>query len=155
MQEETWDQVVIAGGGRVGQHIAEVLTNLSVPFIIIELNYQRMVECKNADFPVVYGDMTQQTVLDVSKLQNANLLLITTPSLITSQSIVKYARNLKPELRIIVRADGVEQTKELYENGVYMVVLPEMEAGLEIARQALINLEMPVTVIQEYTDAVR
>ncbi|MBF0301875.1 MAG: cation:proton antiporter, partial [Desulfamplus sp.] len=147
--------VVIAGGGRVGQHIAEVLTKLTIPFIIIELNYQRMVECKNANFPVVYGDMTHQTVLEVSRLQAAKLLLITTPSLITSQSIVKQAHSLNPELRIIVRADGVEQTRALYENGVYMVVLPEMEAGLEIARQALINLEMPVTVIQEYTDAVR
>ena len=36
-----------------------------------------------------------------------------------------------------------------------MVVLPEMEAGLEIARQTLVHLEIPVTAIQEYTDAVR
>ncbi|MBF0229795.1 MAG: cation:proton antiporter [Desulfamplus sp.] len=149
------DHVVIAGGGRVGQHIAQVLTKLDVPFIIIELNYQRMVQCKDANFPVVYGDMTQQTVLDVSKLEAAKLLLITTPSLITAQSIVKQAHTLKPELRIIARADGVEQTKELYESGVYMAVLPEMEAGLEIARQALLHLDMAVTVIQEYTDAVR
>ncbi len=149
------EHVVIAGGGRVGQHIAQVLTKLEIPFIIIELNYQRMVECKNLHFPVVYGDMTHQTVLDVSRLQTARLLLITTPSLITAQSIAKLARKLKPELRIIARADGVEQTRELYESGVYMAVLPEMEAGLEIARQALLNLEMPVTVIQEYTDAVR
>lgn len=149
------EHVVIAGGGRVGQHIAEVLTKLDIQFIIIELNYQRMVECKNLNFPVVYGDMTHQTVLEVSRLQAAKLLLITTPSLIISQSIVKQALFLKPELRIIVRSDGVEQSRTLYNSGVYMVVLPEMEAGLEIARQALINLEMPVTVIQEYTDAVR
>jgi len=36
-----------------------------------------------------------------------------------------------------------------------MAVLPEMEAGLEIARQALLHLEVPVSVIQQYTDAVR
>jgi CPA2 family monovalent cation:H+ antiporter-2 len=36
-----------------------------------------------------------------------------------------------------------------------MAVLPEMEAGLEIARQALLHLEIPVTAIQQYTDAVR
>ncbi|MBF0242605.1 MAG: cation:proton antiporter [Desulfamplus sp.] len=149
------DHVVIAGGGRVGQHIAQVLTKLEISFIIIELNYQRMVECKNANFPVVYGDMTQHTVLEVARLETSRLLLITTPSLITAQSIVKLALLLKPELRIIARADGVGQTRELYQSGVYMAVLPEMEAGLEIARQALLHLEMPVTVIQEYTDAVR
>jgi CPA2 family monovalent cation:H+ antiporter-2 len=36
-----------------------------------------------------------------------------------------------------------------------MVVLPEMEAGLEIARQALLHLKFPVNLIQEYTDDVR
>jgi monovalent cation:H+ antiporter-2, CPA2 family len=55
----------------------------------------------------------------------------------------------------VARAEGVEQTKTLYEDGVSMVVLPEMEAGLEIARQALLSLQIPATLIQEYTDAVR
>ncbi len=149
------DHVVIAGGGRVGQHIAQVLTQLNLPFVIIELNHQRMLECKNANFPVIYGDMSQPTVLDVSKVQAARLLLITTPSVTTSQSIVRQAHLLKPELHIIARADGTDQARALYESGVYMAVLPEMEAGLEIASQALLHLEIPVTVIQQYTDAVR
>jgi CPA2 family monovalent cation:H+ antiporter-2 len=149
------DHVIIAGGGRVGQHIAQVLTQLQLPFVIIELNHQRMVECKTAHFPVIYGDMSQSTVLAVSKVTAARLLLITTPSVVTSQSIVKQAHTLRPELHIIVRAEGIEQAQALYESGVYMAVLPEMEAGLEIARQALLCLEIPVTAIQQYTDSVR
>lgn len=149
------DHVVIAGGGRVGQHIAQVLTRLNLPFVIIELNHQRMLECKNANFPVIYGDMSQPTVMDISKVHASRLLLITTPSVVTSQSIIKQTHRLKPELHIIVRANGSDQARALYESGVYMAVLPEMEAGLEIARQALLHLEIPVAVIQEYTDAVR
>jgi len=147
--------VVIAGGGRVGQHIAGILTQLNFPFVIIELNHQQMLECKDAHFPVIFGDMSQSTVLDVSKLQEAKLLLITIPSVTTSLAIVKQAHQVKPELHIIVRANGVGQAQALYKNGVYMAVLPEMEAGLEIARQALLHLETPVTVIQQYTDEVR
>ena len=144
------NHVVIAGGGRVGQHIAQVLTKLDLSFVIIELNYQRMLECKTAKFPVIYGDMSQPTVLEVSRVPTARLLLITTPSVITTQSIVKQARRLKSELHIIARADGVEQTRALYESGVYMVVLPEMEAGLEIARQTLLHLDIPAVIIQQY-----
>jgi monovalent cation:H+ antiporter-2, CPA2 family len=149
------DHVIIAGGGRVGQHIAQVLTQLQLPFVIIELNHQRMVECKTSHFPVIYGDMSQSTVLAVSKVKRARLLLITTPSIVTSQSIVKQAQTLRPDLHVIVRAEGVEQAQALYESGVYMAVLPEMEAGLEIARQALLCLEIPVAAIQQYTDSVR
>jgi CPA2 family monovalent cation:H+ antiporter-2 len=147
--------VVIAGGGRVGRHIAQVLTQLSLPFVIIELNHQRMMECKTLKFPVIYGDMSQENVLEASNLSEAGLLLITTPSIVISRSIVKQALVLNPELHIIARSDGVDQTKELYAGGVYMAVMPEMEAGLEIARQALLHLEIPVTLIQQYTDTVR
>ena len=149
------DHVVIAGGGRVGQHIAQALTQLHLPFVIIEFNHQRMLECKAAKYPVIYGEMSQSTAIDVSQLQAAKLLLITTPSVVTSQSIIEQALRLRPELHIIVRATGADHARALYENGVYMAVLPEMEAGLEIARQALLHLEVPVSVIQQYTDAVR
>lgn len=149
------DHVVIAGGGRVGQHIAQVLTQLNLPFVIIEFNHQRMLECKAAIYPVIFGDMSQATVIDVSQLQAARLLLITTPSVVTSQSIVKQALRSNPGLQIIVRATSADHARALYESGVYVAVLPEMEAGLEIARQALLHLEIPVAVIQQYTDAVR
>jgi CPA2 family monovalent cation:H+ antiporter-2 len=147
--------VVIAGGGRVGQHIAQVLTQLALPFVIIELNHQRLLECKAAQYPVIYGDMSQPAVVAASQLQAARVLLITAPSVVTSQSIVQQAHRLRPDLHIIVRANGAEQAKTLYESGIYMAVLPEMEAGLEISRQALLHLEIPVAVIQQYTDAVR
>jgi len=149
------DHVVIAGGGRVGQQIAQALRQLHLPFVIIEFNHQRMLECKAAKYPVIYGDMSQSTAIDVSQLQAAKLLLITTPSVVTSQSIIEQAFRFRPELHIIVRATGADHARALYENGVYMAVLPEMEAGLEIARQALLHLEIPVAVIQQYTDAVR
>ncbi|MFZ5760663.1 MAG: cation:proton antiporter [Thermodesulfobacteriota bacterium] len=149
------DHVVIVGGGRVGQHIARILTQLGLPFAIIEMNHQRMLECKAAKFPVIFGDMSHETVGRVAKIDRATLLLITTPSVTTAQAIVQQALRVRPQLHIIARADGVEQIRALYESGVYMAVLPEMEAGLEIARQALLHLAVPVTVIQQYTDAVR
>ncbi len=149
------DHVVIAGGGRVGQHIARILTQLGLPFVIIEMNHQRMLECKAAKFPVIFGDMSHETVGRVAQIDRATLLLITTPSVTTAQAIVQQAQRVRPQLHIIARADGVEQIRALYESGVYMAVLPEMEAGLEIARQALLHLAVPVTVIQQYTDAVR
>jgi len=149
------NHVIIAGGGRVGQHVAQVLKHLDVAFVIAELNYQRIEQCKAADFPVIYGDVSQTTVLNAAKIERANLLLITIPSIVVTQSIVHQVRQLNPELNIVVRAEGTEQMKSLYDKGVYMVVLPEFEAGLEIARQALVHLHVPAPVIQQYSDAVR
>jgi CPA2 family monovalent cation:H+ antiporter-2 len=43
----------------------------------------------------------------------------------------------------------------LHDRGVYQVVQPEFEAGLEITRQALLHLHVPASEIQRFTDTVR
>lgn len=149
------NHVIIAGGGRVGQHIARVLTQLNISFVIVEINHQRMLECKTHKFPVIYGDMSKSLTIDFTKAGLSRLLVITIPSIETTQSIVKHVKTLNPGLHMVARAEGLEQTRKLYNDGVYMVVSPEMEAGLEIARQALLHLQFPVTAIQQYTDDVR
>jgi len=39
--------------------------------------------------------------------------------------------------------------------GVYHVVQPEFETGLEFTRQALLHLDLPVDRIQQFTDEIR
>ncbi|BCR04358.1 sodium/hydrogen exchanger [Desulfuromonas versatilis] len=147
--------VVIAGGGRVGQHIARVLEQLEISFVIIELDYRRIEECKAAGFPAIYGDASQAVVLEAAHIAHAKQLLITLPAITVAQSIVRQVRLLNSELNIVVRAEGEEQMASLYGQGVYMVILPELEAGLEIARQALLHLKIPVQVIQRFSDSIR
>ncbi|MDH3393515.1 MAG: NAD-binding protein, partial [Desulfobulbaceae bacterium] len=149
------DHVVIGGGGRVGQHVAYILKQLKVDFVLVENDHQRMVECKDGNLPVIYGDLSQSVVMDAARVGEARLLLLTMPSVVIAREIVRQAHQLNGEMHIVARAGGEEQMQALYENGVYMVVLPEMEAGLEVARQALLHLDFSATVIQEYTDAVR
>jgi monovalent cation:H+ antiporter-2, CPA2 family len=59
-----------------------------------------------------------------------------------------------PSLHIVARAAGIEQMHTLHQRGVYEVVQPELEAGLEMTRQALFHLHIPATDIQRFTDAM-
>ncbi|WP_020677854.1 cation:proton antiporter [Geopsychrobacter electrodiphilus] len=147
--------IVIAGGGRVGQHIAKLLTQVEVSFIIIEMNHNRLEECTKLGFPAIYGDASQEIVLEAANLGEAQQVLITLPNIIATEAIVRQVHSRYPTLNMVVRAEGVEQMRALYEDGVYMVILPELEAGLEIARQALLHLKLPIPTIQRYTDALR
>ncbi len=149
------DHVVIAGGGRVGQYIAQVLQRLGLAFVIVELDQRRVEQAKAAKFPTIYGDATQAVVLEAAKIDRACLILITVPSIAITWSVVEQVRQLRPDLHIVARVEGVEQMKMLHEHGVYEVVQPEFEAGLEITRQALLHLNIPATEIHRFTDAVR
>jgi CPA2 family monovalent cation:H+ antiporter-2 len=149
------NHVVIAGGGQVGQYVAQILSQLQIPFVIIELGYRPMQECKRKGYSAIFGDAGQQTVLEAVNLSEARQLLVTVPHISTTESIVRFVHRSHPQLQIVVRAAGREQMQALYEDGVHMVILPELEAGLEIARQALLNLRLPVPEIQKFTDAAR
>jgi CPA2 family monovalent cation:H+ antiporter-2 len=154
-QEGLSQHIVVAGGGRVGQHIARLFSQLEIPFVIVEMSQNRLDECKKQGFPAIFGDASQEIVLEAANLIEARQLLITLPNIIAAEGIVRHAHRHHPELNIVVRAEGDEQMRALYEDGVYMVILPELEAGLEIARQALLHQKLPISVIQRYTDALR
>ncbi len=149
------NHVVIAGGGRIGQHVAQVLQRLDLAFVIIELDFHRLEQAKAASLPVIYGDAGQQVVLEAAEIEHAALLLITVPANLVSQAIVKQVRRMNPDLDIVARAESLDLMKKLYEYGVYEVVQPEFEAGLEITRQALLHLNVSTSEIQQYTDAIR
>ncbi len=149
------DHLVIAGGGRVGRYVAGILQRLGTAFLIIEWNSRRVDELKALGFPVLFGDAGQEIILEAAEVGKARLLLITTPVTLISQVIVTHAKKLNPGIEIIARAEGIEEMKNLHAQGVALVVQPEFEASLEFARQALLNLNIPVEEIDRYTDEVR
>ncbi len=149
------DHVVIAGGGRIGQYVAQVLQRLDLAFVVIELDQRRIEQAQKAEFPVIYGDATQEVVLDAAAVAQARLVLITIPTTIVTQLVVEQVRHLNPQVHIVARAESLEQLQALRAHGVYEVVQPEFEAGLEITRQALLHLNIPATQIQKFTDEVR
>jgi CPA2 family monovalent cation:H+ antiporter-2 len=154
-ETELTDHVIIAGGGQVGQNIARVLDQLKLAFIIIEFDSRRVDQIKNTDFPIIYGDASSDIVLEAAHVKQANLLLITIPSVIISKLITERVKKIKPELRIVARAISIEHIKEMHERGVYEVVQPEFEASLEFTRQALLHLNIPNNDIFTFTDSVR
>jgi len=94
-------------------------------------------------------------VLEAAGTAEARLLLITAPAAIAALHIARLARQLQPELAVVARAEGVTQLTALRSEGVETVVQPEFEAGLQMSRQALLRLGIPLEQIHRYTDTVR
>ncbi len=154
-QEGLRSHVVIAGGGRVGQYVAQVLQRLELAVVIIEIDHHRVIQAKNQGLPVIYGDAAQQIVLEAAGVSQACLVLITVPAVVLTRTIVDQVRHANPGVHIVARAEGVEEMRVLHEHGVYEIVQPEFEAGLEMTRQALLHVDMPTADIQRFADTIR
>lgn len=149
------NHIVIVGHGRVGKHISKILKLLKLDFVVIEFNYNRVLDAKKADMPVIFGDAGQEIVLEAAKINDARLLIITIPSILITQSVVSTVQKINPNLHMVARTEEIEHIKTLHDMGVYEVVQPHFEAGLEITRQALLHLNIPASEIIKYEDAVR
>ncbi len=153
--DELQDHVVVAGAGHMGRTVAGVLKRLGLPFVVIELDQHRLETCREEGLAVIYGDASHQVVLEAAGLSRACVLLITTPSPMVTLATVHHARQMRPDLHIVARAETNELLESLHKLGVHEVVLPQMEAGLEVTRQALLHLQVPDQQIERFADEVR
>jgi CPA2 family monovalent cation:H+ antiporter-2 len=153
--DELHDHVVVAGAGHMGRTVAGVLRRMGLPSVVIELDQHRLETCRSNGLAVIYGDASHPLVLDAAGLDRACVLLIATPSPVVTLAIARHARQLRSELHIVARAESEELAEELHELGVHEVVLPQMEAGLEVTRQALLHLQVPDQQIERFADEVR
>jgi CPA2 family monovalent cation:H+ antiporter-2 len=149
------DHVVIAGSGRVGRSIADALSDLALPFVLVESDDRHVQQARAAGCPVIYGDATQPIVLEAASVQRARAILVTVPTFADVRSIVQAARHLRADLPIIARADGPEAVRTLYALGIQEVTSPEFEAAIEMTRQALMHLNIPADDVLRVASAMR
>jgi CPA2 family monovalent cation:H+ antiporter-2 len=149
------DHIIIAGAGRVGGTIARALAQAKLPFVAIEFDDRRVQQAKKASLPLIYGDAAQTVVLEAANIESARVMLVTVPSFPDVRSIVMAARRLRPDLPIVARADGAEAMRDLYALGIQEVTSPELEAGIEMAQQALMNFHVPAHDVLGMASAIR
>jgi len=149
------NHVLVAGWGRVGRSVADALSHLNLPYVLVEFDDRRVRQARAAGVPVIYGDASQTVVLEAAGVGLARALLVTVPAFPDVRGIVTAARQVRPDLPIVARADGTDAIQGLYALGVQEVASPEFEAGIEMTRQALIHLNVPAYDILRVASAIR
>ena len=154
-EDELRNHVVIAGCGRIGMQIAEMLQQLAIPFVLVELDQMRIERAKAAGFPIVYGDGSQEVVQEALRIRLATLLVVTIPGIVVARSIISHARKVNRDVRVVARMSDPDFFSVFKELEVTDLVYPEFEAGLEMIRQVLLYLRIPVPEIQHHTENLR
>lgn len=154
-KEELKDHVVIIGFGRVGKHLVDVLESLQIPFLVIEADAERVSILNQRKVATLYGNAANSEVITHAHLEKARALVITVPDEGAAALIVPAARDLNPDLPVIVRAATEEGVRFLSKQGAHHVVHPELEGGLELVHHTLLSLGFPLREVHEYAEAVR
>lgn len=155
LQHGLTEHVVVVGYGRVGEHIVTVLERLGIPRLVVEQDVVRAAEFEERGIATLLGDAANSEVLTHARLDRARVLVVTVPDEVAAELIVAAARQIAPELPVIVRAATNTGVRRLAGYGADTVIHPELEGGLEVMRHTLLALEYPLIQVQQYADAVR
>lgn len=133
----TEDHVIVAGFGRVGQTIAYMLEKMNVPYTVVDMEPDRVVEGRNLGYPVFYGDATRYDMLRTVGADKASVAVIALDKVaIVKQTVNAFKENF-PHIQIFARARNHFESEALMNHGVTATVPETTESSLQLGRVVL------------------
>jgi monovalent cation:H+ antiporter-2, CPA2 family len=149
------EHVVLCGFGRVGQNIARVLESQGFEYIAVDLDPARVRPARQAGYPVIFGDSTDEEVLHACGVANASAVVVSFANPAISVGIVRAVRQMRSDVPVLVRTADDLGTAELAAAGATEIVPETFEASLMLVSQVLMLLNVPVTRVVRTVGEIR
>lgn len=147
--------VILAGFGRTGQNIAKLLDEEQIPYRALDRDLDRVRKAEITGANVSYADASQRGSLVAAGIHRASSLVITFADINAALRIIHYARELSPDLPIIVRSYDDSDFDRLKEAGADEVVPDVIESSLLLASHAYVSYGIPMQRIIKRAQAAR
>lgn len=138
MIDRTTDHFILAGYGRIGSRIAEDLQRSGTAFVVIESDDDKIPLLEDSGLLYVHGDAEQESVLTRAGIERSRGLILTLPEDRTNVFATLVARELNPDLFILVRTDTHLNRRKLIRAGADKVVSP-YEIGADRMAQVILK----------------
>lgn len=132
--------VLIAGFGRVGKVVARMLAEKGIPYLGLDKDPDRVLECRNQGFEVFYGDASHSTVLKAAGASETSLVIVTLDQIGAAERAVHALRSHFPKAHIFARARDPKQGAALMTAGATICIPETLEASLQLGGAALKEL---------------
>ncbi len=129
--------VVIAGFGRVGRTVAELLTAQGVPYVALDQDPERVAECRAKGQPVYYGDASRAEVMAAVGGGRARVVAVTLDKPGPAERAVAALRHGHPTVPVVVRGRDLADLSRLEEAGATEVVPEALEGSLRLGATVL------------------
>jgi len=146
---------VIVGYGPVGSVVDALLRDAGFHTVIVEMNMKSVESLVKARRSAIFGDATRPEILGQAGIQRAEYLVVTLPHSISRADLVRLARELNPDVKIIMRARYLGEGEALRLAGSTRTVFEEGETGTGMARQVMELRGMDPETIERMLDAIR
>jgi CPA2 family monovalent cation:H+ antiporter-2 len=147
--------VIVIGYGVNGRNVSKVLHRLGIPYLVLELNAETVRAAAAQGVPIRYGDAGRRQVLRHAKVEQAAIMVVAISDAIITRRTVSLARELNPDLYIIVRTRYMSEVGELFGLGASEVIPEEFETSVEIFSRVLKQYGVSNQSIEQEVEEVR
>lgn len=153
------EKTIIIGFGRVGRLVADMMKAHDQNYLAIESNIDVVADARRDGYPIIFGNVARNEMLDRLRLGHAKALVLTMDEPVLSVQVVKKVRAWVPDLPIIVRARDTEHAAELYQAGATNAVPEALEGSLQLSEAILVEngvaMGPVIASIHEKRDEIR
>jgi CPA2 family monovalent cation:H+ antiporter-2 len=128
---------IVVGYGPVGRSVHKVLQDAGLSTVIIDMNMDTVTALHAEGQAAIYGDASNQGVLEQAGVGRASHLVVTLPNASHRAAVVIASRAISESVRIVVRARYLREREELERSGASAAVFEEAEAAVALARLVL------------------
>ena len=129
--------IVLAGFGRVGRRIGEILAKADVPYVAVDSSAEVVRREREKGHRIFFGDARQPEVLRAVGATESDIVIVTLDDFEATEEIVVALEHTAPAVTTFARAHDAEQCRILRELGASLAVSENLEASLELARAVL------------------
>jgi monovalent cation:proton antiporter-2 (CPA2) family protein len=129
--------VMIAGFGRVGRRVGQILEMRGIDFQAVDNDAVLVQRERRAGRAIFYGDARQPDVLRSMGAGEARLAIVTVDDFRATEEVVATLRTTFPGLEILARGHDLEHCVRLTQRGAGMAVSENLEASIALAQEAL------------------
>lgn len=142
-------EILIAGHGRFGQIVNDVLLMAGYKTTVIDMNAAFIEGMRQFGVNTYYGDATRPEILHAAGLEKARLLIIAVDGREQALRILETARGIRPDLPILARAYDRVHGFALHRARADRVVRETFAAAVKSSRHALQMLGVPARLAED------
>ncbi|AHM61278.1 KefB-and KefC-like glutathione-regulated potassium-efflux system protein [Flammeovirgaceae bacterium 311] len=149
------DHVVIIGYGINGKNVARAAKSAQIPYVIVELNPDTVKSVKAEGEPIIYGDASQDIILQHVHVQEARVVVVAISDPNATKKIVAQIREFSKTVYIIVRTRYVSEIEENIRLGADEIIPEEFETSIEIFTRVLKKYLVPQDQVESFINYIR
>lgn len=143
-----WTRCILVGYGPVGRIVHRLLTARGGNVTVVDLNLDTVRTLKKAGLTAFYGDVQRSGTLEEVGIATAGSLILSA-NIEDAPEIIRQARGINPELRVLARCTHLTDAPALRRAGANVVAAGEAEVGIAFVEAITANDTTSATLAEQ------